>query len=93
MTTNPLEGWGLRAVAWSACDEIDACGLVASPADAEGREPSALDGENLDVGWFPLDALPTPLVGSTERRIEAVRRFRERLRAGDASASFRGGCQ
>lgn len=80
-------------VEWGACDEIDARGLVASPADAEGREPSALDGENLDVGWFPLDALPTPLVGSTERRIEAVRRFRERLRAGDASASFRGGRQ
>ena len=52
MMTNPLEGWGLRAVAWGACDEIDARGLVASPADAEGRGIAltvSRDGEAADL--------------------------------------------
>lgn len=51
-------------------------------------DPRPVDGENLEVGWFDPVDLPQPVIASTVRRIEAVRRFRERSLAGDARAAF-----
>lgn len=66
-----------------------------APGDGGGPEwcgqtpdPRPVDGENLEVGWFDPADLPQPVIASTVRRIEAVRRFRERSLAGDARAAF-----
>ncbi|MEE1372176.1 MAG: BppU family phage baseplate upper protein [Parolsenella sp.] len=32
-----LEGYGLHELTWETCDDLLGCGLVASPADAQGR--------------------------------------------------------
>lgn len=45
--------------------------------DPDGNaEPFVGDEESLDVGWFPPDALPSPLAASTVERIGYLRRFR-----------------
>lgn len=51
-------------------------------------EPSAADEESLEVGWFDLEALPSPLSASTVERIERVRAYKAACDAGDASAHF-----
>ena len=32
-----LDGYGLHSLTWETCDDVLDCGLVASPADAQGR--------------------------------------------------------
>lgn len=57
-------------------------------ADGGASEARVNDGESLEVGWFPLDGLPSPLQPSTVERMERVRSYRERAAAGDAGALF-----
>ena len=57
-------------------------------ADGGASEPCVNDDESLAVGWFSPDDLPEPIQPSTVKRLEHVRRYRERAAAGDASAYF-----
>ena len=50
--------------------------------------PRVADDESLEVGWFAADELPRPLARSTVERLERVRTYLARSRAGDASALF-----
>lgn len=49
---------------------------------ATGGEAHVADDESLDVGWYPLDALPEPLGHSTRERLEDVLAFRADPAAG-----------
>lgn len=57
---------------------------------AEGgcQEPCVADDESLEVGWFDLEALPSPLASSTVERLAAVADFRASCAEGDARARF-----
>lgn len=57
-------------------------------ADGGASEARVNDDESLEVGWFSPGDLPEPLQPSTAARIDRVRRYRERVAAGDAGAYF-----
>lgn len=57
-------------------------------AQESSAEPRVNDDESLAVGWFDPNDLPEPIVPSTVERIAAVRRYRDRVNAGDARALF-----
>ena len=58
------------------------------PAPGGCSTPRVADDESLEVGWFPPDALPSPLAASTESRMAVVAEYRRRAAAGDAHAIF-----
>ncbi|NMM92969.1 NUDIX hydrolase [Bifidobacterium oedipodis] len=51
-------------------------------------EPFVGDDESLNVGWFDMDNLPTPLAQSTVERLAIFRRYIEGKQRGDAHAFF-----
>ena len=50
--------------------------------------PFVGDEESLDVGWFDMDRLPSPLARSTVERLARFRAYMERKARGDAHAFF-----
>ena len=50
--------------------------------------PFVGDEESLNVGWFPLDGLPSPLAASTVERMAVFRRYLEAKERGDSHAVF-----
>lgn len=50
--------------------------------------PYVGDDESLDVGWFPLDAMPEPLARSTVERLAVFRDYLANKAAGDSHAFF-----
>lgn len=51
-------------------------------------EPFVGDDESLNVGWFSLNELPSPLARSTTERLSVFRRYLEAKAKGDAHALF-----
>lgn len=51
-------------------------------------EPFVGDDESLNVGWFALNELPSPLARSTAERLSVFRRYLEAKARGDAHALF-----
>lgn len=47
--------------------------FVCRLAEGGRADPRVSDDESLDVGWFPVNALPEPLAESTGERLEALR--------------------
>ena len=54
-------------------------------------KPFVGDEESLQVGWFAVDDLPSPLAASTVERMAVFRDYLERREHGDRAAVFRGG--
>lgn len=54
-------------------------------------EPFIGDDESLDVGWFPMDDLPEPMVPSSLERLALCRRYLAAKAQGDAHALFQVG--
>lgn len=54
-------------------------------------QPFVGDEESLQVGWFAVDDLPSPLAASTVERMAVFRDYLERREHGDRAAIFRGG--
>ena len=54
-------------------------------------KPFVGDEESLQVGWFAVDDLPSPLAASTVERMAVFRDYLERREHGDRAAIFRGG--
>lgn len=59
--------------------------FVCRLAEGGRADPRVSDDESLDVGWFPVNALPEPLAESTGERLEALRSWRD---AGASQALF-----
>ena len=51
-------------------------------------DPFVGDDESLNVGWFDMDNLPTPLAQSTVERLAIFRRYIEGKQHGDTHAFF-----
>lgn len=54
----------------------------------KSQEGYPADGENLDVGWFDADDLPSPLAQSTLERLDLYKRFVELSDQGSERALF-----
>ena len=54
-------------------------------------KPFVGDEESLQVGWFAVDDLPSPLAASSVERMAVFRDYLERREHGDRAAIFRGG--
>ncbi|NEG70075.1 NUDIX hydrolase [Bifidobacterium choloepi] len=63
--------------------------LFLAHANPDGNtDPFVGDEESLSVGWFPLDALPSPLARSTVERMAIVDEYLRRAAAGNPRALF-----
>ena len=62
-----LDGYGLHEMTWETCDDVLDCGLVASPADAQGRGISlAVKRGGTAADLTAIVALSEGLAGATE---------------------------
>lgn len=79
-----------RMVAYANGDQVQYLDLLFICRLAEGgvSEARVNDDESLAVGWFSPDDLPEPIQPSTVERLARIRRYRERVAAGDAGAYF-----
>ncbi|MFT9110610.1 MAG: NUDIX domain-containing protein [Bifidobacterium psychraerophilum] len=63
--------------------------LFLCTVDPDGNtEPFVGDDESLEVGWFALDDLPSPLAETSKERMRYVHEYQANLAQGDSHALF-----
>ena len=62
--------------------------FVCKPDPNGNAEPFVGDEESLNVGWFDLNDLPSPLAASTTERLSLFHQYLENKKHGDAHALF-----
>jgi ADP-ribose pyrophosphatase YjhB (NUDIX family) len=61
---------------------LDLCFVARPVSPAAAAAARVADDESLEVAWFPVDALPHDVAGSTHARLDLARRFLADPRAG-----------